>query len=131
VIARQGALLLLASLASADTRRPNRCACRWPAWTPSSSATPATRCRSPTWLARRPVGGALPCALAETGQTPMDVRLRRLQLGRELLGSSQLAVGEIAARVGYASQSAFTAALVRQFGCTPRQLRREARDKLR
>jgi AraC-like DNA-binding protein len=59
--------------------------------------------------------------LAETGQTPMDyVRLRRLQLGRELLGSSQLAVGEIAARVGYASQSAFTAALVRQFGCTPR-----------
>ena len=38
-------------------------------------------------------------------------------------------MGEIAARVGYASQSAFTAALVREFGVTPRQLRRESRDK--
>lgn len=47
----------------------------------------------------------------------------------ELLLESSLAVGEIAARVGYASQSAFTAALVREFGVTPRQLRRESRDK--
>ena len=70
--------------------------------------------------------------LAETGQTPMDyVRQRRLQLGRELLCATHLAVGEIAARVGYASQSAFTAALVRQFGSTPRQIRREARDNSR
>jgi AraC-like DNA-binding protein len=51
------------------------------------------------------------------------VRFRRLQLGRHLLQTSQLAVGEIAARVGYHSQSAFTAALSRQFGCTPRALR--------
>lgn len=62
--------------------------------------------------------------LAETGQTPMDyVRSRRLQLGRHLLQNSPLAVGEIAARVGYSSQSAFTAALSRQFGSTPRALR--------
>lgn len=60
----------------------------------------------------------------ETGQTPMDyVRHRRLQLGLELLRHSPLAVGEIAARVGYSSQSAFTAALSRQFGSTPRALR--------
>ena len=68
--------------------------------------------------------------LAETGQTPMDyARSRRLHQAHELLLESSLAVGEIAARVGYASQSAFTAALVREFGVTPRQLRRESRDK--
>ena len=62
--------------------------------------------------------------LAETGQTPMDyVRSRRLQLGRRLLQSSALPIGEIATRVGYSSQSAFTAALSRQFGCTARALR--------
>ncbi|MES2820800.1 MAG: AraC family transcriptional regulator [Pseudomonadota bacterium] len=70
--------------------------------------------------------------LAETGQTPMDyVRARRLQLGRQLLRDSPLAVGEIAARVGYGSQSAFTAALVRAYGQTPRALRRESIDKTR
>jgi AraC-like DNA-binding protein len=63
--------------------------------------------------------------LDEVGQTPMDyVRCRRLQLGRQLLLSSRLAVGAIAAQVGYSSQSAFTAALSRQFGMTPRALRR-------
>lgn len=62
--------------------------------------------------------------LAETGLTPMDhVRARRLHLGRRLLLDSQLPVGEIAARVGYSSQSAFTAALSREFGVTPRALR--------
>jgi AraC-like DNA-binding protein len=64
--------------------------------------------------------------LAETGQTPMDyVRSRRLQLGRRLLQSSALPIGEIATRVGYSSQSAFTAALSRQFGCTARALRQQ------
>ena len=63
--------------------------------------------------------------LDETGQTPMEyVRRRRLQLGRRLLEHSPLAVGEIAAQVGYSSQSAFTAALSRHFGMTPRALRR-------
>ena len=45
--------------------------------------------------------------------------------------SEALTVGEIAARVGYASQSAFTAALAREYGTTPRVIRREAHDKLR
>ncbi|MGH8353379.1 MAG: helix-turn-helix transcriptional regulator, partial [Pseudomonas sp.] len=63
--------------------------------------------------------------LAETGQTPMDyVRARRLRLARRLLLESAEPVGEIAARVGYSSQSAFTAALSREFGMTPRALRR-------
>ncbi|MGE8499244.1 MAG: AraC family transcriptional regulator [Pseudomonas sp.] len=66
--------------------------------------------------------------LEETGQTPMEyVRSRRLHLARHLLQSSHLAVGEIAARVGYSSQSAFTAALSRHFGTTPRALR-QARE---
>ncbi|MNJ80721.1 Exoenzyme S synthesis regulatory protein ExsA [compost metagenome] len=52
------------------------------------------------------------------------VRTRRLHLGRQLLLESRLAVGEVATRVGYSSQSAFTAALSREFGVTPRVLRR-------
>ena len=52
------------------------------------------------------------------------VRSRRLQLARQLLQGSNLAIGEIAARVGYSSQSAFSAALSRHLGVTPRQLRR-------
>jgi len=67
--------------------------------------------------------------VSETGMTPMEfVRRRRVQQGRELLIGTRLAVGEIAARVGYASQSAFTAALSREFGMTPRALRRESLD---
>lgn len=70
--------------------------------------------------------------VSETGMTPMEfVRRRRVQQGRELLISTRLAVGEIAARVGYASQSAFTAALNREFGRTPRALRRESLDNCR
>ncbi|HBX56632.1 helix-turn-helix domain-containing protein [Pseudomonas sp. UBA2684] len=66
--------------------------------------------------------------LSETGHTPMEyVRSRRLHLGRHLLQNSLLAVGDIAARVGYTSQSAFTAALSRHFGLTPRALR-QARE---
>lgn len=63
--------------------------------------------------------------LAATGRTPMDyVRSRRLRHGLQLLQGSELDVGEIAARVGYRSQSAFTAALVRDCGLTPRAVRR-------
>lgn len=69
--------------------------------------------------------------VSETGVTPMEfVRLRRLERGRELLVSTRLAVGEIAARVGYASQSAFTAALSRALGTTPKALRRESLDSI-
>ncbi len=64
--------------------------------------------------------------LQQTGQTPMDyVRDRRLQLAMQLLRDTSLAVGEVAQRVGYNSQSAFTAALARRYGSTPRQLRRQ------
>ena len=57
------------------------------------------------------------------------VRNRRLQLGRELLLGSTLAVGEIAARVGYVSQSAFTAALARPGAGAREQRRSGGRDQ--
>lgn len=64
--------------------------------------------------------------LADTGRTPMEhIRQLRLQRAEQLLRDSELPVGEIAARVGYTSQSAFTAALSRHLGMTPRQLRRD------
>ena len=63
---------------------------------------------------------------AELGQTPMDyVRERRLALGRRLLSHSALPIAEIARQTGYASPSAFTAALVREDGQTPTMLRRQ------
>lgn len=62
--------------------------------------------------------------VAETGSTPMEhVRLLRLQMAERLLADSTLSVGEIAVRVGYSSQSAFTVAMSRHLGITPRQLR--------
>ncbi|MNL31916.1 Regulatory protein SoxS [compost metagenome] len=68
--------------------------------------------------------------VAECGQTPMDyIRSRRLHKAVALLRSSDLPIGEIAARVGYSSQSAFAAAVLREFGTSPGKLRREAGDK--
>lgn len=62
--------------------------------------------------------------LSEKGQTPMEyVRQRRLQLARQLLQNTTLAIGEIAARVGYSSQSAFTVALSKHCGMSARALR--------
>lgn len=88
------------------------------------AVVPARRhhaCESPLSVAR---------FLCAAGLTPMEfIRQRRLQRGRELLESTELPVGEIANRVGYDSQSAFTAALVRAFERTPRPLRREPCDK--
>ena len=63
--------------------------------------------------------------LAETGQTPMDyARSRRLHQAHELLLESSLAVGEIAARVGYESQGRFAQAFYDQFRLTPLEYRR-------
>lgn len=133
VIARQGAALLLASLSG---RRPNDA----PAHLPLArlDAHIDRHAAHPLQVADLAQVAGLSSArfharfLAEAGQTPMDyVRQRRLQLGLRLLRDTPLAIGEIAARVGYASQSAFTAALVRSYGATPRELRREARDKSR
>ena len=127
VIAEQGAALLLASLASARHDRSE--AQRLPL--AAIDAHIDQHAAHPLQVADLARLAGLSAArfharfLGETGQTPMEyVRCRRLLLGRQLLQSSQLAVGEIAARVGYSSQSAFTAALSRQFGSTPRALRR-------
>ena len=69
---------------------------------------------------------------AECAMTPMDyVRQRRLLMARRLLTQTLLPMGEIAAQVGYASQSAFSAAMLRAFGCTPGALRRESGVKAR
>lgn len=66
---------------------------------------------------------------SEAGMTPMDyIRQQRLLKARRLLVETRLPVGEVAAQVGYGSQSAFSAAVMRAFGCTPLALRREAGD---
>ncbi|MGY4531978.1 AraC-like DNA-binding protein [Pseudomonas sp. TE3786] len=126
VIAQQGAALLLASLASAPVESSDA------GKLPLSSLDRyidqhAAHPLQVTDLARL---SGLSAArfhtrfLQQTGQTPMDyVRHRRLQLAMQLLRDTSLAVGEIAQRVGYSSQSAFTAALTRSFGTTPRQVR--------
>lgn len=70
--------------------------------------------------------------LAGIGCSPMTyVRQRRLERGRQLLSETTRPVSDIAAAVGYASQSAFTAALGRAYGTTPRRVRQEMRDKIR
>ena len=128
VIAQQGAALLLASLANNAAPQPE----------PASLALAAIdahidqHAAHPLQVADLARLAGLSVArfhvrfLSATGQTPMDyVRSRRLQLARQLLQSSTLAIGEIAAQVGYSSQSAFSAALSRQFGRSPRALRRQ------
>jgi AraC-like DNA-binding protein len=63
--------------------------------------------------------------VAECGQTPMEyIRSRRLHKAVALLRDSYLPIGEIAQRVGYSSQSAFAAAVLREFGVSPGKLRR-------
>lgn len=70
--------------------------------------------------------------MAECGQTPMDyIRSRRLHLAVRLLRETALPIGEVGSRVGYTSQSAFSAAVLREFGSSPGQLRRESCNKRR
>ncbi|MCK9801663.1 AraC family transcriptional regulator [Pseudomonas sp. MAFF 302030] len=65
--------------------------------------------------------------MAECGQTPMDyIRSRRLHKAAALLRESDWPIGEVASRVGYSSQSAFAAAMLREFGASPGALRRAA-----
>lgn len=127
VIAQQGAALLLASLASERSELPGLPGLPLAALDAHIDRHAAYPLQVGDLARLAGLSAARFHArfLDETGQTPMAyVRSRRLHLGRQLLRTSQLAVGEIAARVGYSSQSAFTAALLRQFGCTPRALRR-------
>lgn len=130
VIAQQGAALLLASLASAprlSAERDELPLARLDRFIDQHAAHPlqvADLARVVDLSAARLHARFL----QQTGQTPMDyVRQRRLQLATRLLRETTLPVGEVALRVGYSSQSAFTAALVRAFGSTPRQLRQNAR----
>ena len=131
LIARQGAILLLASL---NTLAPDL---------PQTKGLPfaaldayidqhAAYALQVADLAR--IAG-LSCArlhsrfVTECGQTPMDyIRQRRLQSALNLLRRSTLAIGEVASRVGYTSQSAFAAAMLREFGASPSVLRRESGD---
>ncbi|MFL1490466.1 AraC family transcriptional regulator [Pseudomonas antarctica] len=65
--------------------------------------------------------------ITECGQTPMDyIRSRRLQTALSMLRETSLPIGEIAERVGYSSQSAFAAAMLREFGASPGALRRSS-----
>ncbi|WP_017903309.1 AraC family transcriptional regulator [Pseudomonas asplenii] len=130
LIARQGAVLLLASLntpaaAIADKHLPL-------AALDAHIDRYAARPLEVADLAR--IAGLSNARLharfmAECGQTPMEyIRTRRLRLALGLLRESALPVGEIAVRVGYSSQSAFCAAILREFGASPTALRREPGD---
>jgi AraC-like DNA-binding protein len=60
----------------------------------------------------------------ELGVTPIEyIRARRLDEARLLLRAGRYAVGEVAARVGYATVAAFTAAFRRRFGELPSAVR--------
>ncbi|WP_449434366.1 AraC family transcriptional regulator [Pseudomonas putida] len=132
LIARQGAVLLLASL------NPRA----------SASITPSRRLPYAAFDAHIEQHAAHPLQVADLARlaglssarlharfaaecaiTPMDyIRQRRLLKARQLLAQTTLAIGEVAAQVGYSSQSAFSAAILRAFGCSPRDLRQEPGD---
>ena len=53
----------------------------------------------------------------------------RLKLGAEFLQSTEDSVAEIAAAVGYASESAFNRAFKREFASPPAQFRRKRKAR--
>lgn len=60
------------------------------------------------------------------GMAPMEyLTLWRMQVARQLILQSRLPMIEIANRVGYTSESAFSRAFHRQVGKPPGSLRRE------
>ena len=131
LIAHQGAILLLASLniLATEQAQPKRLPyAALDAYIEQNAAYPLQVAD----LAR--IAG-LSCArlhsrfISECAQTPMDyLRQRRLRSALTLLRQSTLPIGEVASRVGYASQSAFAAAMLREFGASPSALRRECGD---
>ena len=134
LIAQQGAVLLLASLNHA---RPAELAARRLPYA-ALDAHIEQNAAYPLQVADLARVAGLSSArlharfMAECGQTPMDyIRSRRLHLAVQWLRDTPLPIGEIASRVGYASQSAFSAAVLREFGASPRQLRRDSGDKSR
>lgn len=131
LIARQGAVLLLASLNAQDA--PSLVQRRLPyAAFDAHIEQHAAHPLQVADLAR--LAGLSNARLharfaAECAMTPMDyIRQRRLLKARRLLKETRLSIGEIAAQVGYSSQSAFSAAVLRDFGCSPMALRREPGD---
>ncbi|MBC3501681.1 helix-turn-helix transcriptional regulator [Pseudomonas sp. SWRI59] len=132
LIARQGAALLLASLnpAAAASIRPSQ---RLPY--AAFDAHIEQHVAHPLQVADLARLAGLSTArlharfIAECAMTPMDyIRKRRLLKARQLVERTLLPLGEIAAQVGYSSQSAFSAAMLRAFGCTPLALRRASGD---
>ena len=131
LIARQGAILLLASLnqLAPEQVQPKRLPyAAMDAYIEQNAAYPLQ-------VADLAHIAGLSCArlhsrfVSESGQTPMDyIRQRRLYSGLTLLRHSALPIGEVASRVGYSSQSAFAAAMLREFGASPSVLRRESGD---
>ncbi len=132
LIARQGAALLLASLnptAAANVRPSQRLPyAAFDAHIEQHAAYPL-QVADLARLAGLSSARLHARFIAECGMTPMDyIRQRRLLKARRLVVQTLLPMGEIAAQVGYGSQSAFSAAMLRAFGCAPRALRREPGD---
>lgn len=133
LIAEQGAVLLLASLNHCTSVNPGERRLPYAAM----NAHIERHAAHPLQVADLARVAGLSSAhlharfIAECGDTPMEyVRRRRLHMALELLRGSPLPVGEIASRVGYSSQSAFAAAMLRQFGHSPRRLRQGAQANL-
>ena len=132
LIAQQGAVLLLASLNSAAPRQVAGKRLPYAALNGHIDQYAAYPLQVAD-LAR--VAGLSSARLharfvAECGQTPMDyIRSRRLHSAVKLLRETALPIGEVACRVGYASQSAFAAAVLREFGASPGALRRAVNER--
>ena len=63
------------------------------------------------------------------GQTPIAYLTRwRLQLGAQMLGSTNYSVAQIAAEVGYESEAAFNRAFKRDFSLPPARFRAQSRS---
>ncbi|PWV70241.1 AraC family transcriptional regulator [Halomonas sp. A11-A] len=68
------------------------------------------------------------CFREQAGMTPWQyVRARRLEAARHLLTASDLPLSEVAARTGFASQSALSHAFRQSFGQAPGHYRRQHR----
>ncbi|MDD2060869.1 AraC family transcriptional regulator [Pseudomonas sp. GD03860] len=131
LIAQQGAVLLLATLCSAQPQAVERDRLPFAAFDAHIDRHAAYPLQVADLARLAGLSSARLHArfMLEAAMTPMDyIRQRRLLQARKLLSDTRLAIGEIANRVGYSSQSAFSAAMLKTFGRTPRDLRREPDD---
>ncbi|MDR0277876.1 MAG: AraC family transcriptional regulator [Paucimonas sp.] len=131
LIARQGAVLLLASLNGAAALAPTQRQLPYAAFDAHIEQYAAYPLQVADLARLAGLSSARLHArfMAERGITPMDyLRQRRLLRARQLLQGTALPIGEIASRVGYSSQSAFAAAVLKAFGRSPGVLRRESGD---